>query len=69
VKHSYLISVQEGVDSAAALEAFPLVKVVDEFLFMSSDNVVPEYARHSRELAAVRVDHVKVFLGIDINGS
>jgi len=30
MKHSYLISVLEGVVSAAALDAFPLVKAVDE---------------------------------------
>ena len=50
--------------SASALDAFPLVKVVDEtftrYLFMSSGDEVPWYVRHSKALAAA--DHVKVFL-------
>ena len=33
MKHYYLISVLEGVVSAAALDAFSLVKVVYEFPF------------------------------------
>ena len=42
MKHSYFISVQDGVASASALEAFSLI-IYDESLFMSSVVVVPRY--------------------------
>ena len=49
------------------LSLFPLVKVVDEYPFYVLSNVVPGYARYSGALAAI--DHVKVFLGIDVINS
>ena len=49
------------------LSLFSLVKVVDEYPFYVLGNVVPGYARHSGALAAI--DHVEVFLGIDVISS
>ena len=70
VKHSYLISVQDCVVSAAALDAFLISQScwrdTREILFMYSVIVVPGYKALAR-LAAV--DHVEVFLGIDVISS
>ena len=67
MKHSYLISVQEGVPSPSALVAFPLVKVVDENL--ASSFLCPQLSPAQGTEALAAVDHVKVFLGIDVIGS
>ena len=53
MKHSYLVSVQQGVFSASAFKSCPLVKVVDGYPFSVLGTVVPGYARHSGALAAI----------------
>ena len=70
MKHSYLVISFPSYrvwSQHLHLSLFPLVKVVDEHPFYVLGTVVPGYARHSGALAAI--DHVKVFLRIDVINS